>query len=64
MIAQWTRKKPLTLFQELRLRRHFKVYAELYGINKTCNCNKCKDRRICALSFDLYNSDGDCLYEK
>lgn len=26
-------------------------------------CHRCSSRRVCALSYDLYNTLGDCLLE-
>lgn len=37
--------------------------AEEDGIDKF-TCDDCPSRYRCALSFDPYNTDGDCLAEK
>lgn len=63
---EWTWKTPVTdeQLQQLRLEfwEHFRNAK--YISPKACTCDGCPRERICVLSWDTYNTDGDCLYDK
>ncbi len=40
------------------------MYREQLGVIEKFTCDDCEARFTCALAFDAYNTDGDCLAEK
>jgi hypothetical protein len=40
-----------------------RAFREFMG-DRYCTCDYCADNWRCALSYDIYNTDGDCLYSK
>lgn len=44
------------------------VTLAMYGRNidpsKEWTCDECEARLVCDTSYDIYNTDGDCIQEK
>jgi hypothetical protein len=65
-LNQWTWKTSRSPEQLAEERK-----ASIIDAKKTINlsidkftCDDCDRAPICTLAFDLYNTNGDCLYEK
>ena len=53
---------PLTADQCTKMSDEIKHVLTDWGHTfKYITCDKCDDAKICAYSFDPYNTDGDCL---
>lgn len=62
---QWTRVEPFSN-DELEARMtDFEQAHEEYGTKDvTCTCAGCPRERICNLSWDTYNTQGECVWRK
>ena len=43
----------------IELRKSFQDNA-----GSACTCDNCAAVTICSLAYDLYNTNGDCIYDK
>lgn len=62
----WTRAYPLTEQQLAELRAKAIQYGEeeAHFSPEVFTCDGCTRAPICKCVFDLYNTDGDCIWEK
>lgn len=65
-IDRWLRPKVLT-FEEVAEERRQSAQHNLKAVGADItrySCDDCSLPRVCALAFDSYNTDGDCLLDK
>jgi hypothetical protein len=63
---EWMREFELTSEQAYVALLKFKCYHANHNTKPSvvCTCVECVDKFICACSYDYWNTDGDCLYDK
>lgn len=54
-------KKNAKVIKE-RMRKGWEEFGK--NIDTECTCNECVRKDNCIFAYDLYNFDGDCLWEK
>ncbi len=61
---EWTRKTPLSAEELNELKES--AYADAAAEDKTVEftCDECGRAAVCHLAYDMYNTAGDCLWEK
>jgi len=63
---RWLFKNPRTPEQMAECRKESVAEAAKAVKNPPTafTCDECGIANVCTLAFDLYNTDGDCLYDK
>lgn len=59
---QWSNLTPPLTLDQMRRLEELSLQDHAPGV--TLTCSSCTSAGVCALAFDGYNTDGDCLMTK
>jgi hypothetical protein len=61
---RWDLKRPRSMWELVQLRtKSINEYREGMIVDEF-TCDHCAQVSYCSLAFDIYNTDGECLYAK